>query len=300
MLLFSQSLPDHPQLQTDLAWKFSLADKPVQALYSCHKADSSLYGDDCTFPTESPMGKAGNKRNPEGIHPAEQGSSCLLLRGLTWQAPPAHPIGPCLPPKASLRDLHTLLRLKLPIPPALCHHTERICSEMSWWLQLCGGGAGDLLWGGTGSPSVKIQPGTSASPHQPNFCCPTREADSKSRTSAQGLCASTQTLIQLQPCLHGSLRGSKKMMAKDLSCMPVSWSLWSRGDDLQLPGVPNPPIPTCQPLLLPLTVLHHQSVLQMLARDLLCSASNSNWLYIIRISFLCLWFPPGKLNPSCH
>lgn len=139
-LLFSQSLPDHPQLETDLVWKFSLADKPVQALYSCHKADSLLYGDDCTFPTESPTGKAGNKRNPDGIHPAEQGSSCLLLRGLTWQAPPAHPIKPCPPSKASLKDLHTLLRLKLPVPPALCHPTaegllwdELVAPGVWWW-----------------------------------------------------------------------------------------------------------------------------------------------------------------------
>lgn len=151
VLLFSQSLPDHPQLETDLAGKCSLADKPVQALYSCHKADSLLYGDDCTFPTESPMGKAGNKRNPDGIHPAEQGSSCLLLRGLTWQASPAHPIAPCPPSKSSLKALHTLLKPKLPIPPALCPHTAE--SLLTWAGDssgTCGGGAGNLLWGGTG------------------------------------------------------------------------------------------------------------------------------------------------------
>lgn len=71
-------------------------------------------------------------------------------------------------------------------------------------------------------------------------------------------------------------------------------------DDLQLPIVPNQPIPTCQPPLLHFTVLHHQSVFQMLARVLLCSASSSKWLYRRIILFPCLFFPPGKLNPFCH
>lgn len=151
VLMFSQSLPDHPQLEIDLAWKCSLADKPVQPLYSCHKADSSLYGHDCTFPTESPMGKAGNKRNPDGIRPAEQGSSCLLLRRLTWQPPPAHPIEPCPLSKASLKDLHSLLKPELPIPPALCHDTAEFA--LSWWLQLhVWSRARSLLWRGRGEP----------------------------------------------------------------------------------------------------------------------------------------------------
>lgn len=161
VLLFSQSLPDHPQLETDLAWKCSLADKPVQALYSCHKADSLLYGDDCTFPTESPMGRAGNKRNPDGIHPAEQGSICLLLRALTQQPCAAHPTEPCPASKTSLKALHTLLKPKLPIPLALCHHTaesllwdELVMEQESCW---------DVA---QGSPSVKLQHEGFSSPAQ--------------------------------------------------------------------------------------------------------------------------------------
>lgn len=89
------------------------------------------------------------------------------------------------------------------------------------------------------------------SPHQQNSELLHR--GSTSRTSAQGLCASAQTLIQLQPCFHGFLRGSKKMMARGLSRIPFSRLCGAEVDSLQLPTGLKAPNPTCQPSSFPTT-----------------------------------------------
>lgn len=84
------------------------------------------------------MGKAQRERNPGVTHPTEQGSRCLLLRGLTWQLLQACPHGTdpqfssLFHPTFSLspppKDLHMSLVPKstvCPLPCAITCPTEQ-------------------------------------------------------------------------------------------------------------------------------------------------------------------------------
>lgn len=146
----------------------------------------------------------------------------LLLGGLIWQ-----PCQACLNGTAALlshiatkRALYLFGAQVCSTPRPKPQHRAGSPSSMGQtghFRPMCGPGAGSRPGGSTRS-SQKAPSPAAASHNGPLVTnkiqsCSTGEPNSTSRTSAQGLCASTQTLIQLQPCFHGFLRGSKKMMA---------------------------------------------------------------------------------------